>query len=273
MTCKFCRSPATVKYGIRRHIQYYLCKSCGRTFAGTDSPEGMRTSAQEIGTALSLFYDGLSLLAIQRQLQQIYLDTVETSTIYRWVVKYTRQGIAAIRPYRANTSNTWVIDETVIQIDGSGNYWFFDCIDAGTRFLLASRISKARTIRDVEAVLSLGANNSSRTPRFIISDGLAAYPDGVERVFGADARHIRAKGLTHAININLIERFHGTLKQRTKVMRGLKSVESASLILTGFIVHYDFFRPHMALGGKTPAEAAGIRFPFRNWEGLVRHQS
>lgn len=233
----------------------------------------MRTSAQEIGTALSLFYDGLPLLAIQRQLQQIYLDTVETSAIYRWVVKYTRQGIAAIRPYRANTSNTWVIDETVIQLDDGGNYWFLDCIDAGTRFLLASRISKARTIKDVEAVLSLGANNSTRTPRFIISDGLAAYPDSVERVSGSDARHIRARGPTHAININLIERFHGTLKQRTKVMRGLKSVQSASLILAGFIVHCDFFRPHIALGSRTPEEVAGISFPFRSWERLARHQS
>ncbi len=271
MRCKFCQSYQTVKYGVRRHIQYYLCKKCGRTFSGIDAPEGMRTPTQEIGTALSLFYDGLPLTKIQGQLQQIYLDYVETSTIYRWIVKYTKKASEVMKPHKAKTSNTWVIDETVIELDGK-NAWFWDVIDEKTKFLLASHISYTRTIRDVEVILNRAVDNASQTPHFIVSDGLAAYPDGVERVFGADARHIRMKGITHEININLIERFHGTLKQRTKIMRGLKSIESAKLILDGFVIHYNFFRPHMALEDKTPAVVAGIRLPFRNWEGLIRYQ-
>jgi len=231
----------------------------------------MRTSTQEIGTALSLFYDGLPLTKIQGQIRQIYLDSVETSTIYRWIVKYTEKANKVMEPYKAKTGNTWVIDETVIELDGK-NAWFWDTICDKTKFLLASHISYTRTIRDVEAILNKGIDNSSRTPRFIVSDGLAAYPDGVERVFGADARHIRMKGITHEININLIERFHGTLKQRTKIMRGLKSIQSARLILGGFVIHYNFFRPHMSLEDRTPAEIAGIRLPFKNWEGLIRHQ-
>jgi len=272
MKCKFCQSPQTVKYGVRRHIQYYLCRKCGRTFSGIDAPEGMRTPVQEIATALSLFYDGLPLTAIQRQLQQIYLDYVKTSSIYRWIVKYTIKANKFMDSYKAHTSSTWVIDETVIGVDGN-NTWFWDVIDEKTKFLLASHVSKARTIRDVVVILNRAIQNADRTPRFIISDGMTAYPEGIERVFGADARHIKIKGITHEINTNLIERFHGTLKQRTKVMRGLKSTESAKLILGGFLIHYNFFRPHMALDDRTPAEAAGINLPFRNWEGFLRYQS
>ena len=108
------------------------------------------------------------------------------------------------------------------------------------------------------------------TPRFILSDKLPAYIDGIERVFGADARHIQSHGMSSTININLIERFHGTLKQRINVMRGLKTPETAQVILDGFVVHYNFFRHHMTLGPFTPSEMAGIKLPFNTWEGLIR---
>ncbi|MFH1210485.1 MAG: hypothetical protein V1645_01080, partial [archaeon] len=49
--------------------------------------------------------------------------------------------------------------------------------------------------------------------------------------FGADTKHIRAKTLTSEPAKELIERFHGSLKSRTKVMRGLKSKETANEIL------------------------------------------
>ena len=80
------------------------------------------------------------------------------------------------------------------------------------------------------------------------------------------------KGMTAEINTNLIERFHSTLKQRTKIMRGLKTPESARVILDGFLINYNFFRPHMSLKRKTPAEVAGIKRPVRNWEELVGYQ-
>jgi hypothetical protein len=39
--------------------------------------------------------------------------------------------------------------------------------------------------------------------------------------------------------------------------------------LDGWLVHYNFFRPHMSLKDKTPAEVAGIKFPFHNWRDVV----
>ena len=67
----------------------------------------------------------------------------------------------------------------------------------------------------------------------------------------------------------MIERFHSTLKERTKVMRGLYTVASARLFLDGWLVHYNFFRPHMSLRDRTPAMVAGILFPFRNWKDIT----
>ena len=102
------------------------------------------------------------------------------------------------------------------------------------------------------------------------TDKLQAYLDGIELAFGADTKHLPAKRLTAIPGTQIIERFHGTLKARTKVMRGLKKRDTAKLIMDGWLVHYNFFRPHETLKGKTPAQKAGIRFPFKNWLDVVK---
>ena len=63
-----------------------------------------------------------------------------------------------------------------------------------------------------------------------------------------------------------------TLKQRTKVMRGLKNIETAHDFVNGWLVHYNYLRPHTALDDKTPAEVAGIDFPYKNWADITRHK-
>lgn len=72
------------------------------------------------------------------------------------------------------------------------------------------------------------------------------------------------------MNTNLIERFHGSLKDRTKVMRGMRKIKTAQILLNGWLVHYNFFRPHESLGDRTPAEKAGIKFLYKNWMDVVR---
>ncbi|OGO49110.1 MAG: hypothetical protein A2W34_06440 [Chloroflexi bacterium RBG_16_64_32] len=51
-------------------------------------------------------------------------------------------------------------------------------------------------------------------------------------------------------------------------MRGLKSAQS--MVPRGIAIDYDFFRPHLSLGGLTPAQAAQIALPFNDgWGDLM----
>jgi len=85
----------------------------------------------------------------------------------------------------------------------------------------------------------------------------------IELVFGADTKHVQSTPfVVYTDSTNIIERFHGTLKDRTQVMRDLKKPETA--IVEGFLVFYNYFRPHESLKDKTPAEVAKISFPFKN---------
>jgi len=173
--------------------------------------------------------------------------------------------------YKPEVGDVWVADETVLKIDGK-NVWFWDIIDAKTRFLLASRISKSRTTKDAALLMNEAKRKSGKAPRQILTDGLPAYRDGVELVFGADSKHIIGKPFDVESNTNLIERFHSTLKSRTKIMRGLKDIKSARLFTDGWLFYYNYLRPHESLNNKTPAKEAGVKVPFRNWLDVVSNK-
>lgn len=269
IVCKWCSSTDVMKYGSRKGIQEYICQKCGRKFIAKDAPYKKQTPSEQIGACLDMFYDGLSFQDIARHLEHTYNNPVNESTVYRWVMSYTEKAVSILGKLKPKVSNTWVVDETVIKVSG-GNWWFWDVIDEGTRFLLASHLSISRTTRDASSLIQKAWKRASKAPKTIISDKLYAYLDSIETIFGADTEHIQSKGMTAEINTNLIERFHGTLKERTKVIRGFKTIETALVILDGFLVHYNFFRPHMTLNNKTPAEVAGIKSLYRTWTDFVR---
>lgn len=269
LRCKHCGSIHVVRYGHSKHRQRLLCQDCKHTFMDSDTLPGMKVSPQVTAAAVGMFYEGMSLNAIRRQLQQQYSVYPSDSTVYGWIQRYTQSAVNKADTHKPQVGEVWVADETVIKVNGK-NTWFWDIIDAKTRFLLASRISATRKARDAYALMITASQRAGKTPKVVITDKLLSYLDGVELAFGGDTKHIPAKRLTSTPGTQLIERFHGSLKDRTKVMRGLKSRESADLILAGWLVHYNFFRPHETLGDSTPAQKAGIKFDYRNWLDVVK---
>ena len=268
ITCKYCGSTNVVKYGKKGDTQYYLCKDCGHTFAWNNALPGMRYPPDQIATAISLFYDGLSIDAIRRQIDSIYKVYPSDSTVYEWIVRFSRRAVKEARFTNLKVGDLWIADETMLNIDGQ-NVWFWDVIDDETRFLLASRVSYTRTTRDAQALFEQASKRADKIPETVITDKLYAYLDGIELVFGGDAEHVLSEGFRIQPNTNLIERFHGTLKARTKVMRGLKNLESAIEFTDGWLVNYNFFRPHEALGNKTPAQVAKADFQYKSWKDVV----
>jgi transposase InsO family protein len=53
-----------------------------------------------------------------------------------------------------------------------------------------------------------------------------------------------------------MERFNGEVRQREKVTRTLKRMDSP--ILSGYRIYHNYVRPHEALEERTPAEKAEI---------------
>jgi hypothetical protein len=75
--------------------------------------------------------------------------------------------------------------------------------------------------------------------------------------------------MTPGFNGSVVELKEGM----TKVMRALRTLESATL--DGQRIYYNHIRPHQALNGKTPAQAAGLELALgmNKWESLIKKAS
>jgi hypothetical protein len=118
--------------------------------------------------------------------------------------------------------------------------------------------------------LDRARERTGKSPKVVVTDRLRSYFD---INYGKGAAHQHGSPFNVDSNTNLIERFHGTLKARTKVMRGLKDLASAKRFTDGWLVHYNYFRPHESLNDKTPAQKAGLNFPYKNWADVIESKS
>jgi len=267
--CKYCGSKNLWLYGKYKGKQLFFCRDCKRKFTGNFALPKMRSPVSWVGDALQSYFSGMSLNEIRYNIEQQHNYSPSVSTIYRWLDRFIKQAKYKVRDIKPNVGDVWIADETVIKINRK-KYWLFDCIDAKTRFLLASHLSPNRGTREARALMEKAAEHAGKAPRVVMTDKLAAYLDGIELAFGADAEHRQGSPFDVRCNTNLIERFQGTLKDRIKVLRGLKKPETAKKFIEGWLIHYNYFRPHISLKGKTPAQKAGVILSTNDWLDVVR---
>ncbi|AIC16144.1 transposase [Nitrososphaera viennensis] len=97
---------------------------------------------------------------------------------------------------------------------------------------------------------------------------MRAYSSGVN-VF-QNAKRVENCGIAKRQTNNRIERMNGTLRERVKVQRGWKTIKTP--LAEGNRIQYNFVKPHMAIDGKTPAQAAGIGTEGKDkWMELIRN--
>jgi putative transposase len=269
--CKFCGSTEIVKNGHRKGRQYWLCKRCGKGFVDNKAIPGMRYPTENIGSALWQFYCGSSLNDIRGYIEQHTGNRPSDSSIFGWVKRFTEIALEETEKHTPQVGDVWIADETVVKIGGK-NWWLWDIIDSETRFLLATHLSPTRMTKDTQELMKQAAEKAGKAPKQVITDKLASCLDGIELEFGADAKHRQGGPFNVENNTNLIERFHGTLKDRLKVMRGLKSPETADFLIKGWLVFYNYIRPHESLDDRTPAEVAKVTLPFKNWLEVAKSE-
>lgn len=110
-----------------------------------------------------------------------------------------------------------------------------------------------------------------KQPKTFITDGLPTYKTNARRIF-PEAKHIRQITLKGELHNNKMERMNGEVRDREKVMRGLKKSDTA--VLKGYQLYHNYIRPHEALEGKTPSEACGISIEGNDkWKTLIENAS
>ena len=271
--CKHCGGTNIHKVGNKNEIQYFRCNNCKKKFADNNAYLGMRYPQDCNIKALTYYYNGMSYKNINHTFNDLYGYNFPKSTIWRWLMKFSKMVNKYVLTLHPKLSDIWIADETAVFIFGK-QYWYWDIIDTKSRFLIATHLSKTRTLKDAKKFFYMAKLRSKTRPKIIRTDKLQGYHTAFNKVFYSNIKerrvtHLTSEGFNSPTNINLIERFHGTLKQRTKVMRNLKTKDSARITLDGYITHYNFFLEHSYLGGITPAMAGGIGNDIYNWGDLI----
>jgi len=266
--CVKCGSNNTVKNGTRKNksgiINRYLCKNCGYRFTDNNGFKKRRNEPEKIALALDLYFRGLSVRKIAEHFQQVYNLKISHMTVYRWLVDYSKIASEWMDKQNIPTGETWHIDETVLDVGGE-KCFLWNVLDSESRYLLATNVSKGRSLQDARKPIQKAKKATKDRPKEVLTDKLPCYNKavrkelgryGVEGTHGYWSPHKRVPSIRAKTSNNRIERFHGTEKERTKVMRGFDNPNGCANLIEGFRVHYNLVKSHQALGC-TPSEVTG----------------
>lgn len=281
-TCKFCGSINIMKWGYRKNRNVktprFKCKDCGQSFVVDEGFAKMRFDPKVISLALDLYFKGISLRKIVDHIKQFYGLDVSQMGIFKWLQKYGRIINAYVDQLEPELSKVWNTDEMKIRCGGKW-LWLWNCMDNSTRYLLASHVSEGREASDARRVFAKAKEMAREKPEVVVTDGLHSYIEAFKKEFWTQknprTKHSAKAGIRGRTNNNIIERLHGTIRERNKVMRGLKTEETARTMFEMQRSYYNFVRPHSALGGKTPAQQANIDLKLgkNKWLTLIQNAS
>ena len=261
--CLYCASTNIIRRGMRHNhygdLQRFLCKSCGRRFTQNFGFEEMKASPEAITSAMQLYFSGESLRNTQKFLT---LRGVQANhvTVYRWITKYVKLMQKYLEQMRPQVSDTWRADELFLKVKGNMKY-LYALMDDETRFWIAQQVSDTKYTADISPMFRHGKHVAGKAPHTLITDGAYNFSSAFESAFYRENKalaiqHVRHVRMSGDLNNNKMERFNGEVRDREKIVRGVKKPDSP--LLTGYQIYHNYVRPHMALEGKTPAEKAGI---------------
>jgi len=276
--CTHCGSENYTKYGKENNKQMYKCKDCNRKFVDNLYFEKLKADPNTICLVLDLYFKGVSLRKIADHLKQFYKINVYHTTVLRWIERYIEIMDKYVSQFKPKLGTVWHADEMMVSVDGD---WFYlwNIIDSFTRFHLASVISKGRKVENARKAFQQAKKCSKGDrPRCIVTDGLQTYKKAINKEFYTvkkETIHIGNVGIkgkrfrNTKFDNNLVERLHGTMRDRNKTQRGLEKQDS--MFIKGHQLYYNFIRPHEGLNGYTPAHFANIYLDLgeNKWKDLL----
>ena len=271
--CPRCRSDHVKRDGIRRNksgdIQKFKCHDCGAWFTINLGFEKMHATPQMITAAMQLYFSGESLRNTQKFLRLQGLN-VSHVAVLKWIRKYVALMDKYLAQITPQVSDTWRADEMYVKFKGNRKY-VFAVMDDETRFWIAQEVSHWKENTDASLLFRKAKITAGKEPKTLITDQLKSYRTASRGEFPS-ALHVQDIALDGIIHNNKMERMNGEVRDRERVMRGLKRMDTP--ILKGYQIYHNFVRPHEGLNGATPADRAGIKVEGQDkWLTLIQNAS
>jgi putative transposase len=283
--CRFCNSVDLLRWGYRMTRQgkkpRFKCRNCGKRFVADEGFLRSHYDPKIVTLALDLYFKGASLRKVTQHIAQFYGVKVSHVTLIKWVRKFSELIDNYANTLKPQLSGVWNCDEMKTKmaheepINGERFYWLWNALDNGSRYLVASHLTRGRGRKDAIEFFEVAKRQAKKDPQVLFSDGLDSYRGAYDPISLANygkIAHIANVGIRSHMGNHRVERLHNSMREREKVMRHLKKANSAEKVFKGYRAYYNFVRPHMALENHTPAEMAAIPIQLgtNRWLDLIR---
>jgi putative transposase len=218
--CDSCGSIRIIKYGFDCGKQTYFCKECQHKFREPSILTKIKFTPELVTLCLDLYFSGLSLRKVARNVSDHFNIDLHHSTISDWIQRYIPKISEYVNSLVPQLSNQWHANELFVKMKGgetrkgnTGIAYLWNVMDRESRFLIASKLSEKRDINGAVQVFNEAIKNShNNKPDVVYTDALRAYREGVKQMLGDKVEHIAKCGINkpHANN-NRVERLNGTL--------------------------------------------------------------
>ncbi|WP_238011424.1 IS6 family transposase [Dactylosporangium sp. AC04546] len=178
---------------------------------------------------------------------------VDHVTVYRWVQRFTPLLADAARFCRHAPGDRWFVDETYIRVSGVWRYVYraVDQYGQVIDVLVSTRRDAAAARRFFRRALA----TLKVTPSKVVTDAAPVDPAVLDELVPSAWHHIERYAN------NPIEADHSQLKHRLRAMRGLRTDETAQVIIAGHAFMQNLRRGHYELAVESPP-ATGVASAF-----------
>lgn len=227
----------------------------------------IHNSENVLGLVLAFY---VSFAVPARKTAAILRDVFCIRVSYQTVLNYA--AAAAFYCHSFNLKHKGLIDsvsagdETYIKVLGKHHYVFF-FISSESLKITAYHVADNRGTQPAVIAMKEAIRTASSDQEIIlVTDGNPSYPAGIHYLNSQDdGQEIRHKKVIGLQNLDaeseewrplkqLIERLNRTFKYHVRPACGFNSINGAVALTTLFVTHYNFLRPHMSLGYKSPVQ-------------------
>ena len=173
---------------------------------------------------------------------------VDSSTIYRWVIKFSPDLEKAVRKNKTAVGISWRMDETYIKVKGQWKYLYKAVDKEGQTvdyLLTAKRDKKAAKRLLKKAIKSNGLSEK------INIDKSGANIAAINEYNEKEKTEIEIRQNKYLNNI--IVQDHRSIKQICRATLGFQCFRTAMITLSGFECMKNLKKKQISVGGKSPA--------------------
>ncbi|MDZ5442383.1 IS6 family transposase [Micromonospora sp. 4G57] len=207
-------------------------------FAGFRFPPEVIVVAYRWYLRFNLSYRDVEGLLVERGVG------VDHVTVYRWVQRFTPLLADAARFARHSAGDRWFVDETYVKVNGVWRYVYRAVDQYGQ--VVDLLVSPRRDADAARQFFRRAPSTMKVTPSEVVTDAATVYPRVLDELIPQAWHHVERYAN------NPIEADHSRLKHRLRSMRGLRTDQTARVIIAGHAFTQNLRRGYYSIAVDVP---------------------